>query len=104
MRLPHEPCECMYYYVVVPVRAENVQRLFQLKKEHYRIWKIIGAELGIDIDTLNVLEKDHKEDTDGLHAVISCVNPALTYETMAKTLQSANITSAIRGTMIPPSN
>ena len=91
---------CYYVHVGVPVRAENAKRLFQLKKEHYRVWKIIGTELGIDVNTLNVLEKDHAKDTDRLHAAISSANPALTYESMAKVLQSANVNKAIAGTII----
>ena len=74
--------------------------MLQLKKKHYRIWKSIGTELGIDVDTLSAIEKDHTEDNDRLHTMINGANPVPTYETMVKILQSSNITSAIAGTVM----
>ena len=81
----------------LPLKAEDVERLFELKKEHYRIWKAIGTELGIDVDILHAIEKDHTDDKDCLHAVIDSANPALTREAMTQILESANITNAIAG-------
>ena len=74
-----------------------MERYFEVEKEHYRIWKVIGTELGIDVDTLNAIEKDHTDDRDHLHAVIDSANPAPTREAMTKILQSANINNAIAG-------
>ena len=74
--------------------------MLQLKKEHYSVWKIIGTELGIDVDTLNAIEKDHTDDKGCLHAMINGANPVPTYETVIKILQSPNITSAIAGTIM----
>ena len=74
-----------------------MERLIELKKKHYRVWKIIGRELGIDVDTLSTIEKDHTDDDDCLYAVIDSANPAPTREAMMKILESANITSAIAG-------
>ena len=87
-------------YVALPIKAENVKRMLQPKKEHYRVWKTIGTELGIDVDELSAIEKDHTDDEDRLHAVINGANPAPTHETMVKILQSSNITSAIAGTVM----
>ena len=75
----------------------DVKRLIELKEKHYRVWKTIGTELGIDVDTLSAIEKDHADDRDRLHAVIDSANPAPTHETMTKILESANITNAIAG-------
>ena len=68
-----------------------------MKKEHYRIWKTIGTELGVGIDILSTIEKDHTDDKDRLHAVINIANPAPTHETMVKVLESSHITNAIAG-------
>ena len=42
-----------------------------------RIWRTIGTdwELGVDVDTLSAIEKDHADDNDHLHAVIDSANP-----------------------------
>ena len=87
--------ECMY--IATPVNAEKLERFFEVEKEHYRIWKTFGTELGVDVDTLSTIEKDHTDDKDRLHAVIDSTNPAPTHEAMTKILESANINNAIAG-------
>ena len=67
------------------------------------MWRTIGTELGVDGDTLSAIEKDHTDDDDRLHAVIDSANPAPTQETVAKILESANISNAIAGMVkLPP--
>ena len=88
-----------FYYAALPLKAEDVERLFQLKEEHYRIWKVIGRELGVDVDTLSVIDENFT-DEDCLHSVIDSANPAPTHEAMARILQSERITNAIAGTII----
>ena len=79
-----------------------MERFFEIKKNHYRIWKTIGTELGVDGDTLSAIERDHTDD-DCLHAVIDSAKPAPTQETVAKILESANISNAIAGMIkLPP--
>ena len=92
----------LYDYTLVfcntalPLRAEDVDELFSIRQEHCRVWRVIGTKLGINIDTLNAIEKDHTTDKDRLHAVIDSVTP--THEAMAKVLQTvADITSAVAG-------
>ena len=93
----------MHCYAALPVNAENLERFFEMKKEHYRIWKAIGTELGVDVDKLNAIEKDHTNNKDHLHTVIDSANPAPTRERMAEILQSANISNAIAGMIkLPP--
>ena len=80
-----------------------MERFFEIEKNHYRIWKTIGTELGVDGDTLSAIERDHTDDDDCLHAVIDSANPAPTQETVAKILESANISNAIAGMIkLPP--
>ena len=61
------------------------------------IWRIIGTELGIDVEILNSIERDHTNDADRLHAMIDSANPALTREVITKVLQSERISNAIEG-------
>ena len=77
-----------------------MEKVFELEKEHYRIWRAIGTELSVDVDTLSAIEKDHADDKDRLHAVIDNANPAPTREAMTKILQSANINIAIAGMVL----
>ena len=77
-----------------------MEKVFELEKEHYRIWRAIGTELSVDVDTLSAIEKDHADDKDRLHAVIDSANPAPTREAMIKILQSANINIAIAGMVL----
>ena len=74
-----------------------MERLFQLEEEHYRIWKVIGTELGVDVDTLSVIDDNLINDKDRLHSVIDCANSAPTHEAMTMILESPNITCAIAG-------
>ena len=85
-----------FHYAALPVKAGDLYK-FDIKWEHYRIWKIIGTELGIDMDTLNAIEKDHTDNKNRLRAMIDRVNPAPTHEAVAKVLQSAHINNAIAG-------
>ena len=98
------PVLTMYCYynnhVAVPIKAGNVERLLVLKKEHYWVWKTIGTELGVDVDTLSAIEKGHTDDKDRLLAVVNGANPVPTLEAMTKILESANITNAIAGMII----
>ena len=45
--------------------------LFDIKWEHLRVWRTIGTELGVNVDTLNAIEKDNTDDDDRLYAVIA---------------------------------
>ena len=74
-----------------------MERLFKIKWEHYRIWKLIGTEMGIDMDTLNSIEKDHFGDRNCLRAMIDKAKPAITRDAMTKVLQSELITNAVAG-------
>ena len=69
--------------------------LFDIKWEHFRVWRTIGTELGVNVDTLNAIGKDNTDDDDRLYAVIDSAAP--TREIMGMTLESANISNAIAG-------
>ena len=66
------------------------------------MWRTIGTELGVDVDTLNSIEKNDADDSDRLKAVINGANPAPTCEKMTKILQSTNVKNAIAGMIMSP--
>ena len=74
--------------------------MFKIEWQYYRIWRIIGTELDIDVDTLNAVKRAHTNDDDCLYAMIDSANPALTYEMMVKVLQSECISNAVKGLYI----
>ena len=88
-------CNCIS--IVRPVKGKDVERLFKLTREHYRLWKLIGTELGIDMDTLNAIEKEYVGDRDRLHAMIDNAKPAMTHGTVTQVLRSQSITKAVAG-------
>ena len=79
----------------LPINAEDFQH--NLNPQHYRIWRMIGTELEIDVEILNSIEWDHANDHDRLHAMIDSANPALTHEVITKVLQSERIANAVKG-------
>ena len=85
-------------HVDPPVMAEDLEIMFELKWEHYKIWKIIGTELGIDVDTLNSIERDETKDHECLYRMINNAKPYITHNTMTKVLRSERITNAVAGT------
>ena len=70
-----------------------------ISSEHYRIWRIIGAELGMDEELLNTIERarGHVNDEDRLCTMINSASPLLTHEVITKVLQSERISSAVKG-------
>ena len=70
------------------------------KWQHYRIWKIIGTELGIDVERLDSIERDHINDHDRLLALVDSANCVLTHEMITKVLQSERIANAVQGLLL----
>ena len=85
------------FNAALPLKSKDVEWIFEVKKEHHRVWKTIGTELGIDVDTLSAIEKGYAKDKERLRAMIDSANPAPTHGTMAKILQSTNINKAVAG-------
>ena len=88
----------LFVYVALPLKGEEFGRLnFNITSQHYIIWRIIGAELGIGGDLLKTIERDHTNDRDCLHAVIDSASPPPTHEMITKILQSERVSSAAKG-------
>ena len=72
--------------------------------EHYRSWKSIGLELGIDSAALNAIEIKYMNDHRRLIAMIELwqasvdLNPS--EEAMTKALQSNRVTTSVVGVCI----
>ena len=86
-----------YYIIHVdpPLIVEDLEIL--CKWEHLKVWKIIGTELGIDVNVLKSFESDQKSDYSCLCRMIKEATPPITYNAMAKILQSERVTSAVAG-------
>ena len=81
-----------------PVRSKDLKRVFNIKWEHYRLWKLLGTELGIDADTLNDIEENHSAGSRNcLRVMIDSADPKITHRALATALQSEVITNAIAG-------
>ena len=85
-----------FVYAALPVDAEDEM----FRWHHYKIWKIIGIELGFGLDSLYAIEKVHASKQECLQTVIDRASPVQTHETMVKVLQSVNIKKAIAAGII----
>ena len=61
------------------------------------LWKIISAELGIDVDTLSSIEKSQTTTRTCLHRMINEADPPIACNAMTRVLQSERITNAVAG-------
>ena len=88
----------LFVDVALPLKGEEFGRFnFNITRQHYRIWRIIGAELGMDGELLETIQRSHLNDGDCLCAMIDSANPALTHEMITKVLQSERISNAVKG-------
>ena len=69
--------------------------------EHYRSWKSIGLELGIDSAALDAIEKRYVNDHRCLIAMIELLHASVdlnpSQEAMTKALQSNRVTTSVLG-------
>ena len=76
----------------------NIREILDLTWPHRASWKLIGIELGIDIGTLDAIEKDRRIVQDCLTELISTwlrnTNPRPTHAAVTAVLKSERILSA----------
>ena len=77
-----------FMLIVLPVKGEDVERLFKVPPE---LWKLLGTELGINMETLNAIEKEYIGDRDRLHAMFDNIKPPITRGVMKRVLRSQTI-------------
>ena len=86
--------------IVLPVKGKDVERLFNVPPE---LWKLLGMELGINMETLDAIEKEYVGDRDRLHALFDNIKPPITRGVVKRVLRSQTILkNAVSGTNIAP--
>ena len=65
-----------------------MEKLFNVPPE---LWKVLGTELGIDMEALNAIEREHSGDRDCLHAMVDSIH--LTCGVMKRVLRTQKIIS-----------
>ena len=81
--------------------GENLDEILQRIQDYHGLWKVIGAELGIELDVLDTIEKSCQQDIDCLHALTIYLpddhDSSRTYQTFVKAFQSRRASDAIAG-------
>ena len=89
--------EAMVYLFInhIALTSDNVKEILNLTWKYRSRWRFIGIELGIDVNTLDTIERDHRKADDCLTELISiwlrCVNPKPTRNALTKALESQSV-------------
>ena len=82
----------------VSLTPENMREIIDMTWPHRASWKLIGIDLGIDIGTLDAIEKDRRVVQDCLSELISTwlrkTDPRPTRATITAVLDSKHIINA----------
>ena len=72
-----------------------MKEILNLTWKHRSRWRFIGIELGIDVNTLDAIERDHKKAEECLAELITTwlrgTNPKPTRSAMTKALESQSV-------------
>ena len=89
-------------------KGEELEEILHRIQDYHGLWKFIGIELGIDIDVLNTIEKDYRQDIDCLHALIIRLphgdDSSLTCKALVEAFQSERVSDAKAGRYISSNN
>ena len=85
-----------FFYAALPVEADDLDEL-NIERVHFRVWKTIGRELGVNEDKLYTIEIDFTDDETRFSTVIMKAGQTPTRGALTKILQSSLITNAIAG-------
>ena len=81
--------------------GEDLNEILQRIQDYHGLWKVVGVELGIEMDVLNLIEAAYRQDIDRLHALIihwpHGDNSSLTYQALVKAFQSKRVSDAKAG-------
>lgn len=84
--------------------GENSDEILQRIQDYHGLWKVVGAELGIEADVLDAIEKNYEQDIDCLHALTIYLpdghDSSLTYQALVKAFKSECASDAIAGRYI----
>ena len=90
----------------IPSNAGDVDMiLHNVTRDYSEVWKLIGTELGVEKDLLNIIEESNSSDKDCLRALIEgWLNGAhltdRTRDALVMVIRSPKITNAIAGLLI----
>ena len=84
--------------------GENLDEILQRIQDYHGLWKVIGAELGIEVDVLDMIEKNYQQDIDCLHSLTIHLpyghDSSQTYQALVKAFKSERASDAIAGRYI----
>ena len=87
--------------IAAVLSSTEVHEILSLTVKHYRSWKSIGLELGIDSAALDAIEKNYVNDHRRLIAMVKLwhisVDLKPSREAMVKALQSNRVTTSVIG-------
>ena len=85
----------MYHVALSP---NNAKEVLNLMWDYRSRWRFIGIELGIDVSTLDAIDKDFRKADDCLTELITkwlrCTNPKPTRNAIAKALESWSVVAS----------
>ena len=88
----------MFIYISsnhVALTSNNVKEVLNLTWNYRSRWRFIGIELGIDVNTLDTIERDHRKAEDCLTELITIwlchTNPKPTRIAITKALESQSV-------------
>ena len=86
---------CIHCINHVALTPENTKEVLNLTWKHRSRWRFIGIELGIDVNTLDAIEKDNRKAEDCLTELIATwlrgVDPKPTRSVIIKALESQSV-------------
>ena len=85
----------MYHVALSP---NNAKEVLNLMWDYRSRWRFIGIELGIDVSTLDTIDKDYRKADDCLTELITTwlrrTNPKPTRSAIAKALESPSVVAS----------
>ena len=85
----------MYHVALSP---NNAKEVLNLMWDYRSRWRFIGIELGIDVSTLDAIDRDFRKADDCLTELITkwlrCTNPKPTRNAIAKALESRSVVAS----------
>ena len=82
-------------------KGEDLDKILQRIQDYHGLWKVVGVELGIEMDALDTIERNYPRDIDCLHTLIAQWphgdNSSLTYQALVKAFESEHVSDAKAG-------
>ena len=83
----------------VALTSNNVKEVLNLTWTYRSRWRFVGIELGIDVNTLDAIERDHRKAEDCLTELITIwlrrTNPKPTKSAITRALESQSVMASV---------